>query len=133
MATTVSVPWTETVIDPFGKCHETTLTLDVPIEDIWKWQRYYVQRAKPEPAPTPHKVDKHSPEFKARVGISKRLSSIEAGNLSNIGGLIKALKDLSLDLLASVVENSKDRLRDVTNLPSLSEEDRAFLTSITGT
>jgi len=42
---TISIPWKKTITDPFGNPHEITETFNVPIEDIWKWQQFYIQNA----------------------------------------------------------------------------------------
>ena len=146
----VVIPWTETVIDPLGNERDVTLDVEVPVVDIWKWRRFYMQGENPlvPRERKKEKVDKEklekledgrgSRDHRAKIGISRRLTGIEAWKKSDSGPsraerivkLVETLKKSNTAELSELVIHNNDRLCKVANMPDTTAEDKEFLVCI---
>ena len=136
--TSITIPWTETIIDPLGKEREITLDIDVSIADIWKWQRHYAQGENPLTAPKKAKVgsspEASSTEATTRIGISKRLTTIEKWKKTDkvkrserVSKLVEILKSLDPEQLPELVMFYRDRFQNIATLPDTLSIDCDFL------
>lgn len=129
----VTIPWTETIIDPLGNEREITLDIEVNIADIWKWRRQYSQGDNPL-TKKQDKAASSTPEATIRMGISKRLTTIEKWKKTDtikrsdrVSKLVDILKALDPELLPELALMYRDRLQNIATLPDTLAADCDFL------
>ena len=135
----ITIPWTETIIDPLGNEREITLDVEVNVADIWKWRRQYSQGDNPLTKKQDNKKDSSTPEATIRMGISKRLTTIEKWKKTDtikrserVSKLVDILKALDQELLPELALMYRDRLQNIATLPDTLEADCDFLGSVLG-